>query len=296
MQNHRIITCTLANGSFWACRSLRGRPECIQEAGLRIMAGQMQATKCPQYKRKFETLCAYPVSPFGDWRRPLSSQLRFWPLVRASWPLVSTPWPQHIRSPTIKIMQKPSPNRWHGVHPSAAGAARSSAGFTAIELMVVVAIVAILTALAGPSFRPLVERWRVRDTAESLTATLYLARSEAIKRGGNVTIDKRATCATFTSTTGWGCGWTVSHTAGTVTTILQESTEPTRVDVALTGATDSIAVDRWGMMSPASGAGAPTNMAFTITPGGKSDTDISAARLCASSGGRIVRKKGTETC
>lgn len=166
--------------------------------------------------------------------------------------------------------------------------------------MVVVAIVAILTALAGPSFRPLIERWRVRDTAESLTATLYLARSEAIKRGGNVTIEKRAaTCANATSTTGWGCGWTVRHTADSVTTDLQASTEPTRVDVELTGATtDVIAVDRWGMMSPQgpSGPGAPTNLTFTITPGGKPNTDISAARLCAGSGGRIVRKKGTETC
>ena len=49
-------------------------------------------------------------------------------------------------------------------------------GFTAIELMVVVSIVAILAALAGPSFAPLIERWRVRDAAEGLTSTLYYAR------------------------------------------------------------------------------------------------------------------------
>lgn len=165
--------------------------------------------------------------------------------------------------------------------------------------MVVVAIVAILSALAGPSFRPLIERWRVRDTAESLTATLYLARSEAIKRGGNVTIDMNpATCIDSTSTTGWGCGWVVNHSDGTVTTELQRSTQPTRIDIALTGSTGAITVDRWGMMAHkvASGLGAPTNLAFTITPGGKANTDISAARLCAGSGGRIVRKKGTETC
>ena len=41
------------------------------------------------------------------------------------------------------------------------------AGFTAIELLVVVAIVAILTALAAPSFTPLIERWRVRQARES---------------------------------------------------------------------------------------------------------------------------------
>ncbi len=72
-----------------------------------------------------------------------------------------------------------------------------------IELMIVVAIMAILIALAAPSFTGLIERWRVRDSAETLTSTLYYARSEAIKRGGGVTID---------ATGGWNTGWKVSHT------------------------------------------------------------------------------------
>lgn len=62
-------------------------------------------------------------------------------------------------------------------------------GFTAIELMVVVSIVAILAALATPSFTPLIERWRVRSAAEDLTSTIYYARSEAIKRGGGITVE-----------------------------------------------------------------------------------------------------------
>ena len=56
-------------------------------------------------------------------------------------------------------------------------ARRFVTGFTAIELMVVVSIIAILTALAAPSFTPLIENWRVREASEQLQSTLYYARS-----------------------------------------------------------------------------------------------------------------------
>ena len=38
------------------------------------------------------------------------------------------------------------------------------------------------------TFTPLIERWRMRQITEELQSTLYLARAEAIKRGGNITI------------------------------------------------------------------------------------------------------------
>lgn len=77
-------------------------------------------------------------------------------------------------------------------------------GFTLIETLVVVAIVAVLAALAGPSFTPMIERWRVRDATESIQSSLYYTRSEAIKRGGNVVIKA-------TDGTNWNSGWSVFH-------------------------------------------------------------------------------------
>lgn len=36
-------------------------------------------------------------------------------------------------------------------------------GFTSIELMVVVTILGVLAALAGPQFAAIIDRWRVRN-------------------------------------------------------------------------------------------------------------------------------------
>lgn len=160
-------------------------------------------------------------------------------------------------------------------------------GFTIIELMVVVAIVAILAALAAPSFTPLIERWRVRQTAEDLASTLYYARSEAIKRGGGITITADAA--------GWTGGWKVSHTQGVTTTDLQTTDAPTRTDVALASGDSTVYVDRWGMMAVTVG-GAPAAMNFLITPVNKTSADYGAVRLCTGTGGRIQQKKGTESC
>ena len=51
--------------------------------------------------------------------------------------------------------------------------------------MVAVAILAILLALAVPSFQDMIQRTRVRTAAADLTDSLNLARSEAIKRGSS---------------------------------------------------------------------------------------------------------------
>ncbi|CAN7317178.1 hypothetical protein ASF16_02990 [Acidovorax sp. Leaf78] len=178
--------------------------------------------------------------------------------------------------------------------------------------MVVVSILAILTALALPSFRPLMERWRVREAAENLQSTIYFARSEAIKRSGSVIIEKSPNsgpCTTATANNQWGCGWNVFFDADGNGTqgaciaannpnecTLQVVAAPTRISINLPGNSGKISVDRWGMLSHTGGANAPTAMFFDLMPQGKTLADSNAARICVSSGGRITRKMGNEAC
>lgn len=62
------------------------------------------------------------------------------------------------------------------------------AGFSLMEAMVVATIVAIMAVLAVPSFSGMVQRQRVKNAADAVLSDLRWARSEAIKRGQDVTV------------------------------------------------------------------------------------------------------------
>jgi type IV fimbrial biogenesis protein FimT len=78
-------------------------------------------------------------------------------------------------------------------------------GFTLIELMVVVSIVAIMTAIASPSLRSFLASQRVKSASYDLTSALLLARSEALKRNGNVRIARIGSS--------WNNGWQITIAA-----------------------------------------------------------------------------------
>src|SRR5450830_1101578 len=61
-------------------------------------------------------------------------------------------------------------------------------GFTLIELMVVVAVAAILMAVAAPNFSAAMSSTRLGSQANDLIADLRLARSEAATRGAWVVV------------------------------------------------------------------------------------------------------------
>ncbi len=80
-------------------------------------------------------------------------------------------------------------------------------GFTLIELMVTVAIVAILVVVGIPNLRDAMIRSRLSGQIQEFYGTLSLARSEAIKRGAFITICKSSNGTGCTGN--WSDGWIV---------------------------------------------------------------------------------------
>ena len=124
---------------------------------------------------------------------------------------------------------------------------RKLQGFTLIELMVAVAVMAVISALAAPSFKQLLAAQRVRVSAYNIVSDLVLARSEAVKRGENVTV-------TPTSSQ-WANGWSVNveSTAevlggqGSVGHGVQFTASPASVTFDRNGRTTVVAVVRFAL-------------------------------------------------
>lgn len=74
-----------------------------------------------------------------------------------------------------------------------------SGGFTLIEMMITIAIAAILMAFAVPSFQQIVINNRISAQTNDFVSGLALARSEAIKRGASA----RVTAAGTDFSSGW---------------------------------------------------------------------------------------------
>ena len=70
-------------------------------------------------------------------------------------------------------------------------------GFTLVELLMTVTVLGILTALAVPSFRGMMDRNAVTTTANDLLSSILLARSESIKREQPVIFSGNASFTTW---------------------------------------------------------------------------------------------------
>ena len=88
-----------------------------------------------------------------------------------------------------------------------------NSGFTLIELMVTISVLAILLGIAVPSFQGFILNSRLTATTNDLASALAVARSEAVKRATRVTVCKTANSGsanpTCSTTANWQDGWIV---------------------------------------------------------------------------------------
>lgn len=93
----------------------------------------------------------------------------------------------------------------------------SQKGFTLIELMTTIAVLAIVLGIAVPSFSGMLQDSRASSLGGELQGALQFARSEAVKRRQNVVICRRnAGGSGCENGTDWSGGWLVQQSGGDV--------------------------------------------------------------------------------
>jgi type IV fimbrial biogenesis protein FimT len=129
-------------------------------------------------------------------------------------------------------------------------------GFTAVEMMVVVGIIAILAAFALPSMRELIQTQKVRTAAYDILSDLTYARSEAIARAHNVQV-------VSAGGNDWTGGWTITDTTANQMLRTQGALSS---GFTFSGDAASLTFDRTGRVT-VGGAPATVNLSIYITAG-----------------------------
>ena len=168
---------------------------------------------------------------------------------------------------------------------------KQNTGFTLVELMVTIAIVAILLAVGLPSFQGSLRSNRVATSTNELLASLALARTEAIK-----TVQASQVCARDGNACGtdWNQGWLVvtdSDGDGTTfeTTVKAVDAHP-NLSITMSGGTDNAVVqfDRRGRLDD--DAGTPRKV--EISPEGDDAEDAHFRCMTISQIGQVSTVKG----
>lgn len=131
----------------------------------------------------------------------------------------------------------------------------SQKGFTLIELMVTLAVLAIVLSMAAPSFSSMLQDNRASALGSELQGALQFACSEAVKRRQSVVICRsNAGGSGCESGTDWSGGWLVRQASGPVIKIWDSAS-----GLAIVGPSAGVSFLGSGMASSASN--------FSVKPG-----------------------------
>jgi type IV fimbrial biogenesis protein FimT len=159
-------------------------------------------------------------------------------------------------------------------------------GFTLVELMIAIAVFAILLAIAVPSFRDASLGARLSSIANNMVASVQLARSEAIKRNAAITLCASSDGSTCDDDVDWDTGWVVRDDgAGTVIQVQQSL--PAGWKLTQSGGTSQLSFQPIGV-----GATAATFTACRSNPVGKQERVVTVT----ATGMAYVTSTATGTC
>lgn len=159
------------------------------------------------------------------------------------------------------------------------------AGVSIIELMVMIAILGVLSAMAAPSFVASVERYKLNAVRDELVATMQLARMESVRQGLPVSLTRKTNCSvTLTTTSDWNCGYNLFVDANANDTmdagevVLKSVVLPLGYRLRHTNQGAALRVNSWGMfqgvgqnfvISPPSGPSSPNTTTLSVSIGGR---------------------------
>jgi len=132
-----------------------------------------------------------------------------------------------------------------------------SRAFTLIELMVTISVLAVVIALAAPSFSTMLRENRLAALSTELQGAMQLARSEAVKRRENITVCRsNAAQSACENGTNWGVGWLITRMNGVNVQVLKvwdpvQGTVVTGPNAGITfrsnGMSSSAAAESWSV-------------------------------------------------
>lgn len=181
------------------------------------------------------------------------------------------------------------------------------AGMTLVELMVTLALVAILMAVGAPAMQQFLAQRAVVAQADSLVSSLRFTRSEALKSGRPVTMcmsantnDAAPTCVANAPAEGWASGWLVfvdDDADGTV----DPNDQRLRVEQSFTrrsGGANSNNGTRITFQPNGLATGFNGRFVFRpVTGGTQSEIDANTVIACLAITGRVVQHpRGVLSC
>jgi type IV fimbrial biogenesis protein FimT len=170
---------------------------------------------------------------------------------------------------------------------------RRWAGFTLIELMVVLAVAAVLLSLAVPAMQSFVYKGRARALVTEFSRTLWLVRNQAVGQGAAVTVCPQAAgqATVCGSAVGdWANGWIAyvgrsSDSPTSANILLAVAGKPT-LQLVPRGGLTALRLNSAGLGVP-SGSNAPAGFVFEVRCSAPSTTTTVFGSVSMELGGLI---------